>query len=157
MCMLLLWSRNCWFLHELRHHVAEVLYFFLKKKGKLMLNLLKSDQNIEKLAALFTELPQKFCFDFISENLVAAIIEKAKDGTSLIDFGSSFNVNFDWSIEKFWKPLRLVSLFTQVSTFRFFKPSPILKLAISKPSKVTILFNMSKVYGFSSASRSSLV
>ena len=85
-----------------------------------MLNLLKSDQNIEKLAALFTELPQKFCLDFISENLVVAIIEKAKDGTSLIEFGSSFNVNFDWSIEKFWKPLRLVSLFTQVSTFRFF-------------------------------------
>ena len=122
-----------------------------------MLNLLKSDQNIEKLAALFTELPQKFCLDFISENLVVAIIEKAKDGTSLIEFGSSFNVNFDWSIEKFWKPLRLVSLFTQVSTFRFFKPSLILKLAILKPSKVTILFNMSKVYGFLSDFKNSLV
>ena len=74
-----------------------------------MLNLLKSDQNIEKLAALFAELPQIFCCDFISENLVAAIIEKGKDGTSLIDFGSSFKVNFDWSIENFWTPLRPVS------------------------------------------------
>ena len=74
-----------------------------------MLNFLKSDQNIEKLAALFTELPQKFCHDFISENLVAAIIEKGKDGTSLIDFGSSFNVDFNWSIENFWSPLRPVS------------------------------------------------
>jgi len=78
-----------------------------------MLNLLKSDQNIEKLAALFAELPQTFCCDFISENLVAAIIEKGKDGTSLIDFGSSFKVNFDWSIENFWTPLRPVSYPTQ--------------------------------------------
>ena len=74
-----------------------------------MFNLLKSDQNIEKLAALFTELPQNFCHDFISENLVAAIIEKGKDGTSLIDFASTFNLNFDWSIENFWTPLRPVS------------------------------------------------
>ena len=74
-----------------------------------MLNLLKSDQNIEKLAALFTELPQNFCHDFISTNLVAAIIEKGKDVTSLIDFGSSFNVDFNWSIENFWTQLRPVS------------------------------------------------
>ena len=89
---------------------------YLKKWA--MLNLLKSDQNIEKLAALFAELPQTICCDFISENLVASIIEKGKDGTSLIDFGSSFKVTFDWSIENFWTPLRPVSYPTQNFTQR---------------------------------------
>ena len=66
----------------------------------------ESDQNIEKLVALFTELPRELCCSFISDKLVHSIIQTGKDGTSLIDFGSSFNINFDWSIENFWTPLR---------------------------------------------------
>ena len=69
---------------------------------------MKSDQNIEKLSALFTELPKNLCHTFISDRLVHSIIQEGKDATSLIDFGSSFNLNFDWSLENFWTPLRLV-------------------------------------------------